>query len=90
MLSSARDAGLPDNDQVKGMVSSLWVVAICVGGYLGSSLGGVAYDTVGFEDGTFAMSIAMAVSVILLFMFRVIHNFNGTPVKSGQQHKMQL
>ena len=90
MLKSARDAGLPDNDQVKGMVSSLWVVAICVGGYLGSSLGGVAYDTVGFEDGTFAMSIAMAVSVILLFMFRIIHKFNGTPEKSGQQHKMQL
>ena len=81
MLKSARDAGLPDNDQVKGMVSSLWVVAICVGGYLGSSLGGVAYDTVGFEDGTFAMSITMAVSVILLFMFRVTNTFYWTSVK---------
>jgi hypothetical protein len=34
-----RDAGLPETEQTKSMVSSLWVVADCMGGYAGSTLG---------------------------------------------------
>ncbi|XP_023343269.1 MFS-type transporter SLC18B1 isoform X2 [Eurytemora carolleeae] len=38
MMKGVKDAGLPDTEQVKTMVSSLWIVADCAGGYAGSTL----------------------------------------------------
>ena len=32
MMSGVREAGVPDRDQTRGMVTSLWVVCDCVGG----------------------------------------------------------
>ena len=34
-----KEAGLPDSEQVKSMVSSIWIVADNLGGYAGSTLG---------------------------------------------------
>ena len=38
--------------QVKGMVASLWVVADCFGGIIGSPLGSLTYDNWGMEIST--------------------------------------
>ena len=57
------EAGLPDTEQTRGMVSSLWVMADSVGGYLGDTLGSLAYDTFGFQSGTVVMFSVMLVSV---------------------------
>ena len=46
------------------MVSSLWISADCVGGYLGDTLGSLAYDYYGFETGTAIMSAVMLLSVV--------------------------
>ena len=46
------------------MVSSLWVMADSVGGYLGDTLGSLAYDNYGFQSGTVVMFSIMMISVI--------------------------
>jgi hypothetical protein len=38
-VKGVRDAGLPETEQTKSMVSSIWIVADCLGGYAGSTLG---------------------------------------------------
>ena len=51
MMRAALGAGLPDKEQTRAMVSGLWVISDCAGGYLGSQLGSLAYDTIMvFED----------------------------------------
>ena len=47
------------------MVSSLWLMGDSVGGYLGDTLGSIAYDTYGFQSGTVIMLIIMILTVIL-------------------------
>lgn len=69
MLKAASEAGLPDSEQTKGMVSSLWTVADCVGGYIGSSAGGLAYDVVGFKMGTLLECCLVASSLGLMVLF---------------------
>ena len=64
MMRGVVKAGLPDKEQTRGMVSSLWISADCVGGYLGDTLGSLAYDYYGFETGTAIMSAVMLVSVV--------------------------
>ena len=71
MMKSARESGLPETDQTNGMVSSLWVVADCIGGVIGLALGGVAFDTIGFEWGSMAMVICMTGTVILISVYFV-------------------
>ena len=69
MMKSARESGLPDTEQTYGMVSSLWVVADCVGGFTGSALGGVAYDTIGFEWGSMVMALSMIATVLVVIAY---------------------
>ena len=63
------DARLPDTEQTRGMVSSLWVMADSVGGYLGDTLGSIAYDNYGFQSGTVVMFSIMLISVILSCLY---------------------
>ena len=69
MLKSCIDSGLPDNEQTNGMVSSLWVVSDCFGSYLGSTLGSIAFDNMGFENGTMVESGALALTVVVLCIY---------------------
>ena len=46
-----------------GMVSSLWVLADSVGGYLGDSLGSLAYDRLGFPLGCVVMEAVMGLAL---------------------------
>ena len=64
MMRGVVEAGLPDKEQTRGMVSSLWISADCIGGYLGDTLGSLAYDYFGFETGTAIMSAVMLLSVV--------------------------
>ena len=69
MMKGALDSGLPDNEQTKGMVSSLWVMSDCAGGYIGSTLGSIAYDNVGFENGTIAEAGALGLTVVIICVY---------------------
>eukprot|EP00091_Calanus_sinicus_P011034 TRINITY_DN25163_c0_g1_i1.p1 TRINITY_DN25163_c0_g1~~TRINITY_DN25163_c0_g1_i1.p1 ORF type:complete len:108 (+),score=39.59 TRINITY_DN25163_c0_g1_i1:324-647(+) len=66
MMKSTVDAGLPESEQIKSMVSSLWVVADCAGGFLGSSVGSIAFDMLGFRRGTLVITLAMGGTVIVI------------------------
>ena len=46
------DKNILDTEQTRGMITSLWLIAENIGGWLGSFLGGVAYDNLGFESGS--------------------------------------
>jgi hypothetical protein len=53
MLSSSAESGrVPDTEQTRGMITSLWFIHECMGGYLGSAGGGLAYDKMGFQNST--------------------------------------
>ena len=69
LLAGVSEAGLPDKEQTRGMVSSLWVMADSVGGYLGDTLGSIAYDNYGFQAGTVVMFSIMLVSVITSMIY---------------------
>jgi len=74
MMKSARDSGLPDTEQVSSMVSSLWVVSDCFGGYIGSTLGSVAYDKIGFEMGTLVETGVLALVTIIISIFYFVNH----------------
>lgn len=50
--ASKADKNILDTEQTRGMITSLWLIAENIGGWLGSFLGGVAYDNLGFEGGS--------------------------------------
>ena len=57
------------------MVSSLWVLSDSIGGYLGDTLGSLAYDKFGFEDGSAIMTIIMVLSVSLILIYLLCSKF---------------
>lgn len=52
MLTESVAHGAADNEQTRGMITSLWFISENLGAYAGASLGGFAYDNMGFEHGT--------------------------------------
>merc|ERR1712020_514152 len=50
--ASKADKNILDTEQTRGMITSLWLIAENIGGWLGSFLGGIAYDNLGFEAGS--------------------------------------
>jgi len=66
MTQCAEKAGLPKSDQVTGMISSLWVSADSIGCFLGSTLGSVASDNIGFEWASLVETSVIGSTVIVL------------------------
>ena len=64
MIRSTMDAGLPQSEQVKSMVSSIWVLADCAGGVLGSAVGSIAFDMLGFQRGSVVITLTMVGTVV--------------------------
>ena len=54
---------LPDSESLKGLVFSLWVMLEAGGGFIGSSLGGLAADGLGFQWATGVEAGVLAASV---------------------------
>lgn len=63
MMKGASNAGLPDSEQLKGMVSSLWLLGVCLGSYLGTTMGSSLFDALDFETSTFVECMIMATTV---------------------------
>ena len=59
------------------MVSSLWVVANCVGGWVGSSLGGLTYDQLGFESSSVIVTVVLAVTSVALAVLWLVRRWRG-------------
>ena len=69
MMKAALGAGLPDKEQTRAMVSSLWVISDCAGSHLGSSFG--SFDTWGLETGTMMEGGVILASVVLVSLYRL-------------------
>lgn len=68
MLSESVKNGAPDNEQTRGMITSLWFISENLGGYIGATFGGIAFDKIGFIHGT-TVVIGMQVKKIALASF---------------------
>ena len=54
MLEESVSSGKASNtEQTRGMVTSLWFIHECIGGYAGSAAGGWSYDIIGFKVSIF-------------------------------------
>jgi len=69
MMKAATDSGLPNKEQTRGMVSSLWVISDCLGGYVGSSLGSLSFDKYGFEVSSMIIGGMMMMSVFMMVLY---------------------
>ena len=70
MLGELQQCSLPDTEQSKGMVSSLWTVAVCLGQALGTTAGGLAWDWIGFEDGMLIEAVMIMIGTFLVLGIR--------------------
>jgi len=66
MLSEASkaDRKIRDTEQTRGMITSLWLIAENIGGWLGSFFGGIAYDNLGFEGSSIVIIGLQGIIVI--------------------------
>lgn len=52
IIRSSVASGFPDDMTTYGMVAGLWASFFSLGAFVGPSVGGVLYDTIGFRSGT--------------------------------------
>jgi len=72
MLDSTDD---PEDESNAGLVTSLWESCEMVGGYLGSTFGGLGADRFGFRGGTnIVLCVEAGVLVVLLSLFIYLSN----------------
>ena len=69
MMKGASSCGLPDKEQTRGMVTSLWICCDCLGGYMGATLGSLSYDRYGFQTSTMIMAGLALVGVLLISIY---------------------
>ncbi|CAL8093259.1 unnamed protein product [Orchesella dallaii] len=84
-LKDSMKFGLPDNMATYGVASGLWTSMISLGAFVGPSVGGVLYDTVGFREGSWlilAVSLVMGVTIS-------IHTFATRPRSSSSDSEAQ-
>lgn len=62
--------GLPDNIDTYGLVSGLWTSTMALGAFIGPSISGYLYDTVGFRKAVlFIILLHIIVATIVLITF---------------------
>ncbi|XP_040583649.1 MFS-type transporter SLC18B1 isoform X1 [Lepeophtheirus salmonis] len=74
MMSKSVESGASDSEQTRSMITSLWFINECVGGYIGSSLGGIIYDKIGFEWGTLIIETTMIINLFVIVP--ILHHQN--------------
>lgn len=74
LVSSFSDAlrtsickGLPDNIETYGLISGLWTSTFALGAFIGPSVSGALYDSIGFRGASlFIVALHAAVGIILI------------------------
>ena len=73
MLTSSVESGfVQDTEQTQGMLTALWDVVSSIGGYLGSTGGGWAFDTMGFRKSTYVIIGTQVFSILSLFVMWLV------------------
>lgn len=69
-FGSFRRHGLPDNIDTYGLVSGLWTSAFALGAFVGPSVSGMLYDSIGFRKAVlFIIVLHIIVGSIVLITF---------------------
>lgn len=72
--------GLPDNIETYGLVSGLWTSTFAFGAFLGPSVSGLLYDSIGFRKAViFIITLHLVVAFIVLIT--IIFERNPRPYK---------
>jgi predicted MFS family arabinose efflux permease len=77
MLSESVANGAADSDQTRGMITALWFISENIGGFLGSSLGGLTYDTMGFENSTLVVIGLQMIALVCVAIMAKLHKRGG-------------
>ncbi|KAA0193882.1 hypothetical protein HAZT_HAZT003131 [Hyalella azteca] len=65
----AVEAGLPDDLTTYGLVSGLWNSSFALGAFIGPSIAGVMFDTIGFGWGTSIIALLhLLVAIVTIFL----------------------
>lgn len=51
-LRTSISHGLPDNIETYGLISGLWTSTFALGAFIGPSVSGALYDSIGFREST--------------------------------------
>ena len=77
-----------NSESGEGIVTSLWVTCELAGNYLGSTLGGVADETLGFRGGTLPM-LVIEVAILLLLLITATRLFWKRCAAAAPDHHHQ-
>ncbi|XP_018015495.2 MFS-type transporter SLC18B1-like [Hyalella azteca] len=72
----ALEAGLPDDLTTYGLVSGLWSSSFALGGFIGPSIAGVMFDTIGFGWGTSIIALLhLFVAIVTIILSCYYRNY---------------
>ncbi|XP_075235922.1 MFS-type transporter SLC18B1-like isoform X2 [Lycorma delicatula] len=80
-ICSAVDAGFDDDISTYGLLSGLWSSSFALGAFVGPSVAGVLYDTVGFRNGTLFVIIIHVLLFISIVSFIIFEKKRTIPPK---------
>jgi len=86
MMNESVANGAPDNEQTRGMITSLWFMSENIAGYLGSTLGGYTFDKMGFENSTLIVIGMQLIALLPLFVL-FYYNRKSALKFEKKQHK---
>ena len=87
MLGELPACGLPETEQSKGMVSSLWTVAVCLGQAVGTAGGGLAWGWAGFEQGMLVEAVIIFISSVIIIGVRNCFDYS---LAATDEEKIEL
>ncbi|XP_023337240.1 MFS-type transporter SLC18B1 [Eurytemora carolleeae] len=59
-----------NKEQAQGLATSLWITNECIGSFIGSALGGLTYDKIGWEYSCLVISLIQFIGLILCLFHR--------------------
>jgi len=65
LMECSQTNKLPQTDQTHSLMSSLWLISLCIGSFVGAGLGSVTFDQFGFSWSCSIEAVIIGVSVLL-------------------------
>eukprot|EP00095_Tigriopus_kingsejongensis_P007961 maker-scaffold135_size322082-snap-gene-0.13 protein:Tk07961 transcript:maker-scaffold135_size322082-snap-gene-0.13-mRNA-1 annotation:"mfs-type transporter c6orf192" len=87
MSSCVEIGGAPDTEQTRGMITSLWFMNECLGDYIGSLAGGLAYDNMGFVNSTV---IVIGIQIVILVSLPIFGKLIRTTQRTKTEERTPL
>ena len=76
LLELSKQQDLPQSDKTHGMMSSLWLISLCLGSFVGTEVGSVIYDYLGFSWACTVEAIILSLSLIVFSLVAANRKFN--------------